>query len=856
MTKNMRCEVVISSVMKRLALLTFSLLFAVTAHAQSQELTPAEASAAAGIALIEVAPETTQISAETAGDGSFEVLDKMRHTVLANGQTYGDWEVFSRSAKTQVARGTEATELYDELRARLVTWRDLFLDNENLNAARVQTLNAQIAALGPSAGSSDASGTSVEVAEIIKLRRAALEKERAILNVPSMASSEAYQLATGLIREIDRIVATRTKTEFLKPTTPPVLPLHWAEAAEYLYSFVAIIPAEARVSWHKSERREELKRNLPQLLLLLVLAMVIFLRFSYWLQSLLRRADVQKNASLRWIVSFVLSTLATIAPLVALLLVFKAITLTGMLGSHGNAVMAGARNVVVLFFIGRWLGIKVFPKEGVGVEIFTLSATQRVEGRLYSSLLGTLLGVRFLLEGFFDLDTSPEVVLAILMYPVTLSVGLLCFRLAQLIRKGVVNEPEPEDPSLNTGRGFRNQVVTFVGRLIMVPAILGPVLATFGYYNAAAMVTFPVVPSLALLALILVLQRVANEIYDVIARRNGASGDAILPVLLGFVLALGSLPLFAMILGVRPAQILDYWTLFLNGITVGSTRISPSNLFLFFIAFGAGYMLTRLVQGALRSSLLPKTKLDIGGQNAIVSGLGYVGIFLAGLAAITAAGIDLSAFAIVAGALSVGIGFGLQNIVSNFVSGIILLVERPISEGDWIEVGGQMGYVRDISVRSTRIETFDRTDVIIPNGDLVSGVVTNWTRGNSIGRLILPVGVSYDEDSKRVEEILLEVVMEHPMVLATPAPSAFFVSFGDSSLNFEVRAILRDINWKLSVASDLNHEILKRFNAEGISIPFPQSDVWLRNAKELRGPALAEIPAAEAPHAPKDEAQK
>jgi len=269
------------------------------------------------------------------------------------------------------------------------------------------------------------------------------------------------------------------------------------------------------------------------------------------------------------------------------------------------------------------------------------------------------------------------------------------------------------------------------------------------------------------------------------------------------------------------------------GFTVGELTISFSAILLALAIFLIGVVITRAIQGWLDQRLLPHTRLDVGIRNSLRTAFGYAGIIAAAAVGFTFLGLDLSNLALVAGALSVGIGFGLQSVVNNFVSGLILLAERPIKAGDWIVVGNEEGYVSKISVRATQIETFDRATVIVPNSDLISGVVKNWMHTNMMGRIRVAVGVAYSADPEEVRAILLKCAEEHPALLRDPEPRVFFQDFGASSLDFELRAYIGNVDVALSTRSDLRFAILKALRAAGIEIPYPQQDLHLRDIDRI-----------------------
>ena len=721
---------------------------------------------------------------------------------------YEKWELNALRAETVIETDRASIQALEKLRVQLVQWRTSFQQLQNENQDRIETIETQIKSLGlkPESGK-----------DPLEDRRVALDKQLAKLNEPIVRAQEAFNRADGMISEIDTLISQRQATEFLQLGPSILNPLLWGSSLGDVFKSFATLSKETSGVLSSTYFQDQFSDRLISVLLISIFSILLF-TYSGSISNQLNTATKRFEK----VIEFLSLCFKYLLRYLALYSVINLAQSLGIFGIRGDLIADNFYLWIGYFIFAFWL-VERLQRSWQVSATNNLSVKNLRNFAIFSPLLlvaqdfgSDLARLQLLEQQSFSVLTSAITVLA----------GILLWRISVLL-KSVIS-------STANFSSLQLRLLGFLRRILLGVAVISPLIAAIGYVNAGSAIALPMIKTLGLLALIVILQRLTFDVYAAILNKSEEEADALAPVLLGFIITISVLPFFAIIWGTRVSSLTELWIQFQDGIKIGDSRISPLDFLTFILLFTIGYMLTRVVQSALRGSILPKTNLDSGAQNALVAGLGYIGIFIAALVSISSTGLDLSSLAIVAGALSVGIGFGLQNIVSNFVSGVILLIERPISQGDWIEVSGKMGYVRNISVRSTRIETFDITDVIIPNADLVSGVVTNWTRGNTIGRVIIPVGVAYGTDTKKVEKILRDIISKNEHVAKDPAPGVVFQGFGADSMDFEIRAILSDVNYMLSVKSDVNHEIVKRFNKEGIEIPFAQRDVWIRNPEVFK----------------------
>jgi len=388
-------------------------------------------------------------------------------------------------------------------------------------------------------------------------------------------------------------------------------------------------------------------------------------------------------------------------------------------------------------------------------------------------------------------------------------------------------------------RGEALLAASWAHPLGLLMAVLISLALVAGYAGLAAFVALRVIVAAAVFGALYLLMVITQTLLATVGEQTakgqtlaaslGVSartigfGGALLSAAIRVILILAA---FLLIIGPWEVSTADLFDTIRNipfGFKIGEIHLSFETLLTAAVVFLLLLIVTRIVQRWLETELLPRTRLEPSLQLSIVTIFGYVGAIIAIIVALTGLGFDLQKITLIAGALSVGIGFGLQSIVSNFVSGLILLTERPIRVGDSIVVKGEEGWVRRVRVRATEIETFDRASVIIPNSEFITGVVKNWTRTNTLGRIVIKVVVAYESDPVQVREILTDIARAHPQIVQSPPPGAFLLGFGlglaHSALEFELRCVVADVEKALSVRSDLHYAIIKRFREAGIAIP-------------------------------------
>ena len=387
-------------------------------------------------------------------------------------------------------------------------------------------------------------------------------------------------------------------------------------------------------------------------------------------------------------------------------------------------------------------------------------------------------------------------------------------------------DDESEDETLS-----RSLKITFLTSIFAFGVFS---LSVFGYPYLSAFIFNKFIASVLIVGAIIIFRKAVNEALHrmllwrfwvhtfrmrrkIIRKINFWSGLILDPIFIIF----GGLALLSL-WGVSTDILIQTTIKVMTGFNVGGIEISPLAIIIGLIVFFFSIAAVRSMKSRLLNNVLGKMDIEDGLKHSLASGFGFLGFTIAALLSFAIMGGNLRNFALVAGALSVGIGLGLQNVVNNFVSGIILLFERPIKVGDWVIINGEEGKVKQINILSTEVETFKRSSVIIPNASLLSGTVTNLTHSNNWARYSVNVGVAYGSDTDQVKTILMETAQNHKKVLKKPAPYVLFQDFGASSLEFELRFYVNDIWEGWTVPSDLRFEINRRFREEGIEIPFSQ----------------------------------
>jgi len=787
-----------------------------------------------GLAAPLAGPAFAQTQAESAGAESTASPED----VLAR------WDAEATQIERRLESGGLTLDDISRHRAELQHQLTEITPLKNRLDGRVAPLREQLSALGdpPEDASTEAPQISME--------RRRLQEEISKVEALIKRADQGEARALGLI---DRLTALRQQlfTDQLLTRGPSIIDAGMPRAAiAELIRVGRNVVRETRQRWSLRTMDVPVAVTILAPILPLVGLAILLLRLrDILIKRQVRNLGEETPYSRRVTAGAAITLARLLLPAAAVGILLLAARLSGLLGTQGTLLLQGLAAAAGVLIGAYGLGGAFFAPQSRLLRLSRLGDGEARRAHRWLMVLALIVGLdRALVQQGQALLLGVEG-LALLNIGLVTHGGIALAGFVRCVRgrpPEPVEEAQPtqdaadEDAEEGERRAAASDaqvarsLVGFARLIGYASAIAAPLLALAGFYAAARFAFYPVVFSGAVISFCVLLFHVVRALVDHLVASDQTQGSAfdrlqLIPILVAVVLACAALPVLALIWGADGADLSEMLRLAVVGFQIGEVRLSPVDFLMFGLVLAIGLVVTRKLRVLLSRNVLPLTGLDTGGRDAVAAGFGYLGVVVSALIAISTTGLDLSNLAIVAGALSVGIGFGLQNIVNNFVSGVILLIERPIKAGDWIQLPSGMGYVKKINVRSTEVETFDRSSLFVPNSELISGPVTNWTHSNLNGRVIVPVRVRYDSDVRLVERVLLEIAKGHPLMLRRPAPFVLFHGFGQDGLDFEIRGILRDVNWVLNVASDIRFEVHRRFEEEGIVIPFRQTDVHLRD---------------------------
>jgi small-conductance mechanosensitive channel len=527
------------------------------------------------------------------------------------GQRYEEWQSLATQTELMLDRAEEhSVEELEEMRRRITGFRPDFASARGANADRIETLEAQLNALGPP----PESGSEPEG---IANQRKTIDDQLEILRAPVRVADSEFRRSEGLIGEIDRIIRARQARKLLSLGPSPIDPRTWPVALEDIERILSDVRGQVHVP-EGDEQQDRLQDRLPLVVLLVVMSLPMILRGRKWAAVAI---DYMRSLGGRgtgvW--SFLASLLRIFIPLAGVYILSYALSMSGLFGAKVEQLLRVLPLFGLILLGFRWMAERLFAREDEDA-LLPISTGKRRKIRSYLTFLSLLFVMRGLVDVIFGLESALPETIALLSFPLVVMIGTVLVFMGMMMRKaGPVTEPSPETPQTKVGL---SRVTSAFGTAMIGIGLVAPVMAGLGYAEAGNAMLYPTTLSFLLLGLVVVLQRFFSDVYGLVTGQGVEVRDGLAAISIGFLLTVVALPILALIWGARVADLTELWTQFLQGFDIGGTRISPSSFLTFVIVFIVGYTITRLLQSTLRQNVLPKTKIDIGGQNALISGLG------------------------------------------------------------------------------------------------------------------------------------------------------------------------------------------------------------------------------------------